>query len=310
METIGYVLITDEKYLHYSLFTASSIKVCSPNVKRILILMNCLDQKDKLLVIARELKLTLIFTEETIEFSRISQELIKLNVLKKRHVTNTTYLKLSLIPYFANQFDRIVYLDIDLLLIGDIDELCEFDLMGYPMGAVKDFRSSHLAKNIQVRRYFNAGLLVFDLTHPVIDSLGEILLFQLQKSNTLRYQDQDVLNIVFDRKWFEIPDRYNYQIAFRYPKVNHNLESVRIFHFVGPLKPWKVRLGKYHQIWESEYRNFQSAHESLMPEITSKKASFALKVLARASTTPLSNMLPISIRMVLANFLSKKFWWK
>lgn len=303
-------MIADEKYLQYSLFAASSIKIANLNVKKVLILVNCIDQKSQLDDLARELNLTLIYAEEEPELIRFLQEMMMLKVSEKRHVTTTTFLKLALIRYFKNQFDRIVYLDTDLLLIGDLQELCQLDLMGFPIGAIRDFRSSELADNTQVRKYFNAGILVIDLNHEHIESLGEILVTQLHESKNLKYQDQDVLNKVFDEKWFEIPNRYNYQIAFRYPAKKHNLESIAIFHFVGPLKPWKLRLGQYHEIWESEYRKFQITHHNLIPVINPRQASLGIRILMVASTIPLFGILPISIRIVLANFISKKFWWK
>ena len=310
MQRVGFILITDKNYLYYSLFVASSIKIKKPNSKKVLILVNCLDQKVHLSFIARELELTLVFVEEVATFSKFSQEMIRLDVSKKRHVTNTSYLKLLLIQHFENQFDRIIYMDIDLLLMGNLDELCNMDLQGYPIGGIKDFRNRQLTRNRKNKKYFNAGLLVIDLSHTQIEYLGEALISQIQESKNFRYQDQDILNNVFDCAWFEIPNDYNYQIAFRYPSRNLNLESLKVIHFIGPLKPWKVRLGRYHEIWESKYMDFQLAHQSYIPMIHPKKTTVGLRILIAASTIPVSNILPISIRIILANFLTKKIWWR
>lgn len=310
MQRVGFILITDENYLYYSLYLASSIKINKSNSKKVLILVNCLNQKAHLSVIASELQLTLVFAEEVTEFSTFLPELTKLDISSKRHVSITVYLKLLLIQYFKSQFDRVIYMDIDLLLVGDLDELCDIDLHGLPIGGIKDFRNRQLAKNRQIEKYFNAGVLVIDLTHKQIDYLGEALLAKVQESKNFRYQDQDIFNEVFAGLWFEISNAYNYQIAFRYPSKSENLEFLKVVHFIGPLKPWKVRLGRYHEMWEAEYINFKTAHQSYIPTVHSKKAKFVLRILISASTVPVSNLLPISFRIILANILTKKIWWK
>lgn len=307
MKTFGFVMLADEKYLPYCLFAASSIKTHSLKIKKVLILVNCIDQKSQLEDIAREYELTLIYAEEEPELIWFLHEMKMLKVSEKRYVTTTTFLKLILIRYFRNKFDRIVYLDTDLLLFGGLDELFSLDLEDSPIGAIRDFRSRELVNNSNVRKYFNAGLLVFDLNHAHIESLAENLLTQLQTSRNSKYQDQDVLNAVFDEKWFEISNRYNFQIAFRYPDKKHNLESIAVFHFVGPFKPWKVRLGRYHESWESEYKKFQTAHPHLIPVIYPRQASLGIRILISASTIPLISILPLSIRVVLASLISKKF---
>lgn len=307
MKNIGFVMITDEKYLHYSLFTASSIQTRNPNVKKVLILVNCINKKGHLESMAQSLKITFIYAEEEPDLIRFSHEMKMLKVLEQRHVPTTTFFKLTLIQFFKNQFDRIVYLDTDLLLIRDLEELCQLELMGCPIGAVRDSRSRELANDRKVKKYFNAGILVFDLNHEHIECLGNTLLTQLQKSKNLKYQDQDVLNVVFDEKWFEIPKKFNFQIAFRYPEKKQDLDSIVIVHFIGPLKPWKIRLGYYHEKWESEYIKFQTAHPNLMPVINPSQASLRIKFLIYFSTFPLFNIIPLSIRVVLASLISKKF---
>jgi lipopolysaccharide biosynthesis glycosyltransferase len=68
----------------------------------------------------------------------------------------------------------VLYLDSDIIIHGDITELFEMDLLGFPFGAVPDALTD---KDREIRtkialdgnaHYFNGGVLLIDLppSHP------------------------------------------------------------------------------------------------------------------------------------------------
>jgi lipopolysaccharide biosynthesis glycosyltransferase len=215
-----------------------------------------------------------------------------------------------LIPYFKDAFARIVYLDIDLLLMGDINDLFKIDLQGFPMGAVEDSQHVQLAERLQIENYFNAGVFVIDLKHFEIENLGSHAQSCLDNRITLKYQDQDVLNKVFSGYWLKMPNEYNLQIGFRYPNKNTTFVSPKVIHFVGPFKPWDVGIGKYHEEWKVRYDSFQKIFPNEVPNVIQRSANFGTKILIYFANTSLTDILPIQLRIRLASILIKKIWWK
>ena len=303
----GIVMIADESYLFYGLFLAYSLKGHDPDIQRILILIGCLHRKEQLDNFAENVNLRIIYAEEDPDLSRFSKIMTGKNLLRERHVSTATYFKLSLIPYFKDAFTRIVYLDIDLLLMGDINDLFNIDLQGFPMGAVEDSQHVQLAKRLQIENYFNAGVFVIDLQHFEIENLGSQAQSCLDNKITLKYQDQDVLNKVFSGYWLKMPNEYNLQIGLRYPNKNTTFVSPKVIHFVGPFKPWDVRIGKYHEEWKVRYDSFQKMFPHEIPNVFQRSANFGTEILIYFANTPLTDILPIQFRIRLASILIKRF---
>jgi len=71
------------------------------------------------------------------------------------------YTNLRLIIDKLNIDGKVIYLDTDIMLCGDIKELNNISLKGKALGANRD----HLAKywHINYKNYFNAGVLIIDL---------------------------------------------------------------------------------------------------------------------------------------------------
>ena len=114
--------------------------------------------------------------EHTIRFFNIKEiyEKYKLNTIQvNNRFTNVTLYRLIL-PDIVD-YDKIIYLDVDLIVIGDISELYNIDLGDNYIGAVLDlgietYTQSHkniykvpALYNIDFKKYFNAGILDLNL---------------------------------------------------------------------------------------------------------------------------------------------------
>jgi len=158
--------------------------------------------------------------------------------------------------------ERVVYLDSDLLVRGDLSPLFRLDLGGAAIAGVRDFlvRSfdpETLALSRQEseypRPYFNAGVLVIDVAAWLRAGIGEQALGQAAE-RFLDWGDQDALNLVVDR-WHTLDDRWNtqtgaIQLAKRrlvtdrpgYKRERERYKTAAIWHFVGlDGKPWEPR---------------------------------------------------------------------
>ncbi|KAJ2912125.1 hypothetical protein MD484_g8286, partial [Candolleomyces efflorescens] len=112
--------------------------------------------------------------------------------------------------------ERILYLDGDILVRGDVKPLWDIDLEGNPIGAALDVGhpTGHAGCSIPPRgpgisKYFNAGVLLMDLTRLRADY--DQLIAQCVAMKHSKFADQDVLNVHFAGRWKELSLRWNAQ---------------------------------------------------------------------------------------------------
>jgi len=128
------------------------------------------------------------------------------------------------------EFDRVVFMDADQLVLRNIDDLLERS-MRYDLAAVPD-----VAPPI----FFNSGMMVL---RPSLEVVGDML----EKMHALpSYDDGDqgFLNAYFQQAWDRLPYVYNFvksktgnPEAF-YWLLDHQWWNVRVVHMVG-VKPWR-----------------------------------------------------------------------
>ena len=155
---------------------------------------------------------------------------------------------------------RVLYLDCDMVVVGDIGEVYHSNLRGKVVGAYHDVLVyPALADSTDMAigsPYFNAGMLLIDLWQWR-DLQIENKLFEIanSKKGNFLFNDQDVLNICFSQndKCLALPKNYNFVLPFKHIRSPFKLwqakqESIRefrqyrkehapvILHFID--KPW------------------------------------------------------------------------
>lgn len=139
----------------------------------------------------------------------------------KSSMPKNIYIRLFIPSFVPPETKRIIYLDVDMIMLKDISTLWHQDLMGYPIAAVQDqwlqvFNhwgaiSNYAELNLSpTAPYFNAGLLVIDLgqwrsqqtTDRIIDCLN-------RNKEHVTFQDQYGLNLVFADNWLQLDPLWN-----------------------------------------------------------------------------------------------------
>lgn len=161
-------------------------------------------------------------------------------------------------PSIFQQYDKIVYLDVDIVVLSDIAELYNTDLGEYWLGGYTDWGLFAKAINPDDKRYFrevigvddmhnyiNAGVLVWNI-HQMNRHNVEQKCIEAAQVHRFRHHDQDTLNAVcrghirmleptwnvFPARGFEnaLPDKERQQWEQAKEKPN-------IIHYVDE-KPW------------------------------------------------------------------------
>ncbi len=173
------------------------------------------------------------------------------------HLNESTLLRLHIAEALPPDVDKVLYLDADTLVTGDVSEVFTCDLKDNTIAAVPDEYRPSLNQHHAVRdllagehrndSYFNAGVILIDLErwrHLSVGSRARRLLDT--NSSILRFPDQDALNIILNNDWSPLPARWNRLVSpLRSVPTGVDadllLRTKGVIHFVGPIKPWNSK---------------------------------------------------------------------
>ena len=248
------------------------------------------------------------------------------NLVKKYSFTNTyisieVYYRL-LIPYILERYEKIIYLDCDIICLEDIAKIINDEPTDAVIEASRDIfnldkankEGKEYTAQLGLKNYFNAGVLVFN-TAAFTKTISQDKLFSMANLSYIKYADQCILNIAcegkvrfLDMAWnvmtfrdMELPHPYirEYKIAKEHPYIIHYID-----------KPWKQfyvakRQGYFWQhatktpFFDTKYPQINDGdlRESIYNDIRNGKR-FGPKFITRCSALWIITKL---------NFFSKKF---
>ena len=202
----------------------------------------------------------------SIRFVDISELLISFNAFTKSVYTGTKYTQEAyyrlLIPSIMPSYEKVLYLDGDMLALTDVAELFNTDISGYMLASSRDYcgigncyipgdnRREYREKILGLKNiddYFISGMLIFNVrAFNERYSCNDLLSFAM--SREWRQHDQDVLNVlcegktlILDAAWDVVKgygDSVYYLPEKLYKELFDSLENTKIVHFAGPRKPW------------------------------------------------------------------------
>lgn len=153
----------------------------------------------------------------------------------------TTYGRLLLEYVYPPQVSRVIYLDVDTVLLESIHDLWELDLQDKTIGAARDelvktFQTSWNGGIVNYKQlglagdseYFNAGVMVIDLVKWRSEKVAENVVHCIEKNKAFaNFPDQYGLNIVLNKRWLKIDVNWNYFSALPY----HS--GIKLVHFIS-----------------------------------------------------------------------------
>ena len=158
----------------------------------------------------------------------------------------------SLLP----QLNKVLYLDSDIVVHGNIAPLWEIDLGQHWLGAVHEplFWPSYFATlGITNGLYFNSGVLLLNLAQMRVQNCeAKFFAVVAEKPTQLVSDDQCVLNQVCHGHVLWLPPQFNVTPAYtkKHTKANfvcspytaaqrvQACQNPVVLHFVGAKKPW------------------------------------------------------------------------
>lgn len=208
-------------------------------------------------------------------------------------------------------YDKVLYLDGDIIFNCDVAELYETVLGDKYIAAIQDISqqmTAYIGENyrenvlhIKRENYFNTGVLLLNIkVLKNIDFLNKCL-NTLKELKTPLFPDQDVLNKVCDGYVKYLP--YNYNLLWNcihyykdakermpeetYKRYIEAWQSPKIIHYAGAYKPWKQPWLEYSSLFwyyarqtpfyeEVIYKNCKSkiTHETIKNAVKQKEIYF------------------------------------
>lgn len=194
-----------------------------------------------------------------IEFVDLSYyiEKVKDKLYTRDYYTNTTYFRLFL-PELYPQYDKVLYLDSDIIVLGDISELYNTDMGTNLVAAAPDdiiqknkvFQDyAELVVGVaKYQNYFNAGVLLMNLDELRKFKFQEKFLYLLSTVKFSVAQDQDYLNRLCKGRVTLISHDWDVM-----PYVNDETkpEDIKLIHYNFAYKPWHFEDITYNEyFWE------------------------------------------------------------
>lgn len=199
------------------------------------------------------------------------------------YVTVATYFRFFISELFKN-FDKLVYLDCDIIVNCDIADLYNINLNGNIAACVRDIQIASwnfqnliedkdkeyylkVLKLDKIDNYFNAGVIVFDVRKLVEFKCKEKCIKLLQEIKQPKYSDQCILNSVLKDNVLLINLEWNFQNIIAKPiNIQNNYKNLfneylrqevinaqnnpKIIHYICK-KPWEyVDIIYSEKFWE------------------------------------------------------------
>lgn len=208
------------------------------------------------------------FSNASISFVPVNKEDFKDIQVTNKAVAMPAYYR-YLAPEILLKEHRALYIDSDMLCLGDLKDLYNTKLSGNYVGAVADYwiskKDEHgtdfrvgigLGKDDQ---YANSGLLLMDLDKLRGSKIMETFWYNIRNKDKVIpaefnvFADQTVTNITFKGKIKFLDKKYNvFTTALKYTEQKNPV----IIHFTGPHKPLTYRdahTSVYDEIYYTYY---------------------------------------------------------
>lgn len=175
-----------------------------------------------------------------LEFVTVDNDLFKNCPIQEwTHLSLTAYYRLIL-PELKVFWDKIIYLDCDIVVKTSLKELFNTDLQDNYLAAVQDISEKKHSERLLLNYYCNSGVIVFNAKKWRENKSSDVIFEWIKENkNKIVLHDQDILNAVFENKILILDKKWNAQIIREYNNETFNTwQNANILHFIHKKKPW------------------------------------------------------------------------
>lgn len=206
-----------------------------------------------------------------------------------------TFMKLLIPAFLPNDVERVLYLDVDMLVLNSLDDIYNIDFQDKALAAVEDVpNAQEHAKRCSLPSgsiYVNSGLMVINLRKWREAYWKNLFIdFCIKNKGHFKINDQDVINSIFAGSIIPLDWKYNVTSFFfgfhsAIYKLNRSeYKRVRknpfVIHFTNSNKPWKTdAVHIYKCKWFDIYESTLFKGEIQAPKVFYNFYLLAIKVI-------------------------------
>ena len=180
------------------------------------------------------------------------------------HFSYANYLRLLIPDLLRDTANRIIYLDSDVLVLGDLSQVWRTPMGSKAAAAVVDqyCPSFQAATNIQHTMfgigngtpYLNSGLLMMNLTEWDSQSVTQRATdFLLRYPDQVRFADQDGINVALAGDWYKLDPKWNQLVLPLKQGMSESVDLTGVLHFASGSKPWLPAGVHYTNVYYESY---------------------------------------------------------
>ncbi len=171
------------------------------------------ENKDKFQILAKNYNRSITF----LGTADLVKKLADLGIPKYRNSYSANF-KMFVNEFVPDNVERLLYIDSDTIVSGDLSELFNMDMHSKPIAMAQDSLVTKHKVEIGMQKnekYYNTGVILFDVNEWKNQKCSERI---IEHTKTLRAHypapDQDLINIVIREEIAELPPEYNMEPAY------------------------------------------------------------------------------------------------
>lgn len=183
------------------------------------------------------------------------------------HVSQASLVKFNL-PQLVTEYDKLLYIDGDVLIMQDLTEFYEEDLTGYYLGGPQN-----TVDIVRGKGQFLTGAYVYDSKKMIEDDIPQKLIDYRVSLGNRKSMDNTTFNeylgagfkkmpikfdlpirkLIYERMYYKVAD-LNKFYGTNYKTHKDIVEDAVVIHFDGAAKPWKYSCFLYDDVWYEYYK--------------------------------------------------------
>lgn len=176
-------------------------------------------------------------------------------------ISEEAYFRLYATEILPEEVHKIIYLDIDVLIRCDMNELWQMDISDYEIASVEDLDSCLHRKTVH---WFTSGFMFMN-----IDKLRKNRFFaraiEYAKTHKITKEDLTILNKnIDDVLWLPMTWQFCQYKSWVYDE-EPMVEDPKMVHFLNSWKPWKNRKVNHRQ-WHDKYNAYEAKAMEMIGE--------------------------------------------
>ena len=214
----------------------------------------------------------------------------KLRGLKDTWTIYTWY-RVLLPEILEKDVHRVLYLDADVLVAGNIGELFRLDMTDKAIAGTIDFQSKDISTYKRCgyepeKEYVCAGIMLMNLDYwREHDIANQVVRWGRDNNDRIQFPDQDSINYICRNAKILLPLKYDIVDGFfhddyyykNYPQeLRECVESPVIIHYAGQA-PWVVELSSH--LLQDEWETYNQALRQPVKKVYQSKGFLKIKVI-------------------------------